>query len=134
MNKAMIAATVSALALAVGLSPAHGSKGGTQVADLVAERFQGDPNAPTVISGRVVSKRAACEKARRVDAYHDVLPPGPGAEDFHLGSDTTDKDGRFSISTPFVPDQVYVVVSRKKTKRLKCKAAASKTVPVGSYK
>jgi hypothetical protein len=137
MTKALTAAAVLALAMTAGVSSAGQSKEGTRVSELVAERFQGNPSAPVEISGRVASKEDACERGRVVTAYHDVLPAGPGPEDFRLGSDLSDKNGEFALSTQFNPDKVYVTVSKAKRKadgeRVKCKATASKTVPVGSY-
>jgi hypothetical protein len=140
MSKAWTAAASTALALALGagVSAAHDTNAGGGVTDLVAERFQGNPNAATEIHGRVNSKRASCERSRRVSAYHDVLPPGPGPEDFLLGSGFTNKDGEFSLGTTFQPDKVYVVVAKRTLRggdhRHKCRAIASGTVPVGSYK
>jgi hypothetical protein len=139
MKKGFVVAIATGMAfvLTAGPGSAHDTTTDTAVHDLVAERFQGNPMAPTEISGQVASKRS-CRRGRRVTAFHDVLPEGPGQEDFNLGSDVTDKDGKFSLVTPFAPDRVYVVVEgrvkRGRGHRHKCEGHTSQTVPVGAYK
>lgn len=139
MKKTLVAAALTAgmaFALAAGSSSAHNSSAQTGVEDLTAEMFQGRP--PTEISGKLSSKNRRCKRGRRVTAYHDVPPDGPGPEDFPLGSDLTDDSGEFGFTTQFAPDKVYVVVeprvSEGKGHRHRCKRRTSKTVPVGAYK
>jgi hypothetical protein len=136
MKKGFVFAIAAGMALALAPGIGSANQGSTDVVELVAERFQGTPNAPTEISGRVVAKSARCERGRRVVAFHDVLPLGPGQEDFRLGEDTTDHRGEFRLTTQFAPDKVYVVVEPKKGKghRPKCKPHTSETVDAGAYK
>lgn len=132
---AVVIAAGLALALSPGVAAKVKSSSTTQVEDFGAGRYGGVP--PTVITGRVASKKSACRKGRKgrkVTAYHDTPPSGPDPNDFKLGEGTTDKDGSFKVSSPSFPDQVYVVVDEKAVRTAssthKCKQGASKTVPV----
>jgi hypothetical protein len=66
------------------------------------------------IRGRVTSSPASCKRNRVVRVYHDVVPPGPGPEDFLLGDTRTNRKGNWRLSSSFLPDKVYARVLRRK--------------------
>lgn len=94
-------------------------KSGSTVVVTDAEAVPGG----TDIKGKVKSGKSKCKKNRKVSVYHDVAPPGPGPEDFLLGSTRTNDRGRWAVNTVFAPDKVYAVVKKNKS----CKGDTSKT-------
>jgi hypothetical protein len=109
------------LAAAVGVASAA-SRAGTKIE---ITRATGDQDGVD-IRGKVTSRRARCEKNRRVSVYHDVPPPGPSSQDFKLGKTTTNDKGKWRLSSVYLPDKVYAVV--KKNRR--CKGDTSPTEKV----
>lgn len=89
----------------------------------------GDPGGVDV-RGNVNSSKRACKKNRRVRVYHDVDPPGPSAGDFLLGETVTNRRGRWSLSSTFLPDKVYAQVSRATRSGTRCGRDTSPTVDV----
>ena len=59
--------------------------------------------------GKVLSPKAACERNRKVQVWHNSNP------DFRIGRTTTENDGTWSLRGPRPPagDEVYATMSRR---------------------
>jgi hypothetical protein len=115
-----LAATLM-LAAAVGVASAA-NKAGSKIE---ITRATGDQDGVD-IRGNVSSRRARCEKNRKVAVYHDVPPPGPSGRDFKLGETTTNDKGKWRLSSSFQPDKVYAFVRSNR----RCKSDVSPTEKV----
>jgi hypothetical protein len=78
------------------------------------------------VRGTVSSRRARCEKNRKVAVYHDTPPPGSDSRDFKLGETTTNDKGKWRLSSTELPDKVYA--SLKSNRR--CRGDVSSTEKV----
>ena len=105
--KVVLAPALSLACVAGFAGPAHAAARSVIVVEAAT-----DSGNRVDISGRVTSPEHACEVGRKVKVYHDVAPRGPGREDFLLGRTTTERDGGWSLSTPYQPDLVYAKVRR----------------------
>jgi hypothetical protein len=114
-------AAVLLLAATVGVASAA-NKAGSKVE---ITRATGDEDGVD-IRGNVSSRRARCEKNRKVAVYHDVPPPGPSGNDFKLGETTTNDKGKWRLNSSFQPDKVYAFVKSNR----RCKSDVSATEKV----
>lgn len=107
---------LSALALLVALVAA-----GPAVAGKAKTRLE--VNQPKVMhdfaeySGKVKSKRARCEKGRRVTVIHDSDPP------FTIGETETDENGNWKLTGPYPPSANDDTIIVKVASNRKCKSA-----------
>jgi hypothetical protein len=125
MRKTVATVAVVAAALVLPAANAVALPGGKTSSKVEITKAKGDADGVD-IKGTVSSRKASCEKGRRVSVYHDVAPPGPSDMDFLLGETTTNENGKWRLGSTFLPDKVYAVVAGKK----KCKQDKSKTETV----
>lgn len=82
-----------------------------------------DVNPPKVehdfaeYSGKVKSKRARCEKGRRVTVIHDSDPP------FTIGETETDENGNWKLTGPYPTSASDDTIIVKVASNKKCKGA-----------
>lgn len=84
---------------------------------------------PDGAKGKVSSKKAKCKRGRKVKLFYDVSKSGindPSAKDPKIGTDKTNKRGKFEIEQPLSAGTYYVKVAAKKAGKKKCRAAKSK--------
>ncbi len=84
---------------------------------------------PDGAKGKVSSKSAKCERGRKVTLFWDLSKSGvtdPNAKDPKLGTDKTNKRGKFEIEQPLSAGTYYVKVAAKKAGKRKCRPAKSK--------
>ncbi|MGB6425458.1 MAG: hypothetical protein WBF18_09295 [Solirubrobacterales bacterium] len=85
---------------------------------------------PEGAKGKVSSKKSKCVRGRKVTLFFDLSKSGvtdPNAKDPKIGTDKTNKKGKFEIEQPLSAGTYYVKVAAKKAGKRKCRAAKSKS-------
>lgn len=84
---------------------------------------------PDGAAGKVDSKKAKCKRGRKVTLFFDLSKSGvtdPNAKDPKIGTDKTNRKGKFEIEQPLSAGTYYAKVAAKKVGKRKCRPAKSK--------
>lgn len=109
MKRALATSTALAVALVVGAAPDLAVAGDRASSTVSITKASVVPDG-TFVKGKVTSGKASCKKSRKVKVFHDVDPLGPSADDFLLDTVTTNRYGKWRLTTPYAPDVVYATV------------------------
>lgn len=99
MKKALMLSATVGVAVVLGASGANAGGGG----DLTLAN-----PAPTQYKGKVANTSRKCKKRRNVTVRHDEDEDGYDRGDFKIGSDRTNRRGRYEVNGPQAPpgDQI----------------------------
>lgn len=84
---------------------------------------------PDGAKGKVRSKKAKCKRGRKVKLFYDLSKSGgraTTARDPKIGTDKTNRRGKFEIEQPLSAGAYYVKVAAKKAGKTRCLRAKSK--------
>jgi hypothetical protein len=110
MKKGIVVALVVGLAAAL-LAPAELAAR----AERVPTKLTLKNLDPTFYEGTVSSKDEACEKRRLVKVVHDEDEDGADSGDYLIGTDLTDKEGKYEVEGNQAPmgDRIVALTKRR---------------------